>query len=110
MRRDYRSEQVIKRFRAICRARNALCHFCVERGDTEHAQIDYSTKVRNDPNGFEADHLKPWALYPHLRYCIENLAASHRRCNRMHNQHGQKASMVSLNSVGAKEVWVKPDW
>ncbi|WP_083420823.1 HNH endonuclease [Curtobacterium sp. MCBA15_009] len=42
--------------------------------------IDYSLKWP-DPGSFSADHLKPWARHPELRYDPGNVVSSHLRCN-----------------------------
>ena len=86
------------RFRDHCRRTNALCHLCVQRGDVEHAVIDYATA--RSPWSFEADHLKSVDAYPHLAFEWSNLRASHARCNR---QKGPKAVVI-------EHEWVEPDW
>jgi hypothetical protein len=90
------------KFRADCRARNALCHLCVRRGDFENAQIDYTPGVLS-PWSFEGDHIRSWRDYPHLRYEWANLAASHSRCNRQ-----RRADAVEV--AAPEQRWVKPDW
>ena len=98
---DYQWRQLREKFLGVCQRSNALCHICVERGDIEHAAIDYYAKPQS-PLAFEADHLKPVAIYPHLRYEWANLAASHSRCNRQRS--GTQAAQPQ------PVVWVKPDW
>jgi 5-methylcytosine-specific restriction endonuclease McrA len=98
--RSYQWERLAVKFRAYCRSRNALCHICIARGDIENAQIDYHAK-RFSPNSFEVDHVKPWSLYPQLRYEWRNLAASHSRCNRQRRDE-------LLAPAG--QVWVKTNW
>jgi hypothetical protein len=100
--RDYRWERLSATFKAECRRRNALCHICVERGDEEHAQIDYAAKG-NTSYAFETDHIRSWNRYPLLRYVWANLAPSHCRCNRQRRDE-------ELRSEGVQQVWVKPDW
>jgi 5-methylcytosine-specific restriction endonuclease McrA len=99
---DWQSKQLRIRFKAFCRAQNALCWLCVQRGaDPSFAQIDYDA-APNTPNSFELDHFKPWETYPHLRYEWHNARPSHSRCNR---QRGRRMQA----SVGAHNAWVKPD-
>jgi 5-methylcytosine-specific restriction endonuclease McrA len=89
------------RFRDYCKRSNALCHICIQRGDIEHAVIDYAAKSQS-PNAFEVDHIMPWSTHPHLRYEWANLAASHSRCNRQRRD--------DMNPTVQQQVWVKPDW
>lgn len=42
--------------------------------------IDYDAE-QFDPNGFNAGHIKPRALYPHLAEDPSNLQPEHARCN-----------------------------
>lgn len=98
----YQWRTLAAKFRAFCRASNALCWLCVQRGDYEHAQIDYNAKPLS-PLAFETDHVKPWSTHPHLQYEWFNLAASHSRCNRQRSDE-------QANSVGGQQGWVKPDW
>jgi 5-methylcytosine-specific restriction endonuclease McrA len=98
---DWTWQQLRARFKAHCRMRNALCHICVERGDIEHAQIDYNAPPLS-PNAFECDHIRPWETHPQARYLWNNLAASHSRCNR--------ARGARTTTPGKQQVWVKPDW
>ena len=85
------------KFKDHCRRTNARCHWCIARGDYEHAAIDYITA--RSPWSFEADHLSPVSTRPDLAFEWANLAASHARCNR---QKGTK-------DVVEQQVWVKPD-
>jgi hypothetical protein len=95
-------KQLRTKFKAHCRALNALCWICVGRGDIEHAQIDYDAEPLR-PLAFEADHFKPWSTHPYLAYEWVNLRASHVRCNRA--RRDEEATLVD-----AQREWVKPDW
>lgn len=98
-RNDWQWQQLRRRFKADCKTRNALCHICVGRGDIENAEIDYAAPALA-ANAFEADHIRGWNQYPHLRYEWRNLAAAHSRCNRQRRDE----------TVVVQQVWVKPDW
>jgi hypothetical protein len=71
-------------------------------GDWENAAIDYDAKPLS-PNAFEADHFYPRNTHPHLAYSLENLRASHSRCNRQ--RHDEE-----IKQTAPQQVWVKPDW
>jgi hypothetical protein len=102
---DYRWRKLAAKFRDYCHRRNALCWLCVQRGDYEHAAIDYGAPPLS-PKAFEPDHIKPWETHPQLFYVWANLAPSHSRCNRQ-RQHQMMDAPTTLNVV---EAWVKPDW
>jgi hypothetical protein len=99
---DWQWQQLRARFKAHCKQRNLLCHICVERGDIEHARIDYDAEPLR-PLAFEADHVRPWETHEHLRYEWNNLAPSHSRCNR------QRGRRMQVNA-GAHQQWIKPDF
>lgn len=103
-RRDYRWEKLRAQLKARYRASGAPCHLCVARGDIEQSQIDYSAP-RFAPNGFELDHIKPWRLYPHLRYEPANCKPAHSRCNR---QRRDEAMQTTTSSAAGR--WIVPDW
>ncbi len=87
------------RFKDHCQRVGARCHWCVLRGDSEMATIDYNAPA-NSPYAFEADHVQPVDTHPHLAYEWANLVPSHSRCNR---QKGVK-------TYEQQGEWVKPDW
>jgi hypothetical protein len=101
-RRTWQWRVTRNRFKDECRARKALCHLCVARGDVENAVIDYNAKPLQ-PNGFEADHVLPVSTHPHLAYFWGNLRASHSRCNRQRRGEALKAPV-------AHGKWIKPNW
>lgn len=113
----YQWEQIQRRFKAQCRMRNSLCHLCILRGDIENALIDYSAKPLN-PNAFEADHIRPRATHPELRFVWNNLAPSHSRCNRQRRDLSltEYAALFGIsvdpdpNVIARQPDWVKPDW
>ena len=57
------------------RRNKAVCHICRER-------IDYSLKPSSCPLAWEPDHIVPYAKNPDLELDLNNVAASHKRCNR----------------------------
>ncbi|PCN47411.1 HNH endonuclease [Curtobacterium sp. 'Ferrero'] len=63
------------------RAKGLKCWHCGQ-------PIDYSLQFP-DPNSFSADHLRPWAGHPELRYDPANVVSSHLRCNQVKgsNEH-----------------------
>lgn len=59
---------------ANLRAKHDPCWLCGQA-------IDYDLPT-DDPRSFEADHIRPLSTHPHLAEDPNNLAASHRKCNR----------------------------
>lgn len=57
------------------RRMRAPCHICGE-------PIDYGLQPSSAPLSWEPDHLIPFAKAPELELDLNNLAASHMRCNR----------------------------
>ena len=57
------------------RKAKALCHICNER-------IDYSIPPSSAPLSWEPDHIIPVSKSPTLEMDLNNIAASHMRCNR----------------------------
>lgn len=88
--RDPRSTPQWQRLRAECyrrdKARKAACHLC-------HQPIDYSLKPSSTPDAYEPDHLRDVGTHPELALLPENIAPSHRRCNRA---RGKKAGVSNL--------------
>lgn len=76
---DSRYQQLIRDYRAECAAASLPCWLCGQA-------IDYRLRHRPGrpiPAGaFEADHVKTWTKYPHLRMDRANLRPSHHECNR----------------------------
>ena len=64
--------------------------------------IDYA--ATRGPWMFEADHIQPVEQFPELVMDWNNLAASHRRCNR------QKHTPDIAKDVEYQGGWVRPDW
>ena len=70
----------------------APCHICGER-------IDYSIPASSAPLAWEPDHIVPWSKAPELELDLNNIAASHMRCNR---QRGNGTN----NDVGQRSrIW-----
>ena len=57
------------------RQARAVCHICGER-------IDYSLKPSSAPLAWEPDHILPFSKAPELELDLNNIKASHTRCNR----------------------------
>ena len=70
------------------RAANAPCHICGQA-------IDYRAEPSSTPDSYEPDHLRDVAKHPELALLPENVAASHRRCNR---GRGRKAGITNLGN------------
>lgn len=81
-----------KRLRLECFKRdkraNAVCHICGQ-------PIDYSLKPSSTPDAYEPDHLIARAKSERLTLAPDNIAASHRRCNR---RRGKKAVINGLGN------------
>lgn len=54
---------------------NAKCHLC-------GLPIDYSIEPSSCEEAWEPDHIVPFVKNPELELDLDNIAASHRRCNR----------------------------
>lgn len=57
------------------RKARAVCHICGER-------IDYTIKPSSAPLAWEPDHIQPFSRAPELELDLNNIKASHMRCNR----------------------------
>lgn len=58
---------------------------------------DYVCQICNERGGkLEADHIKPWALYPELRYAIDNGRTLCKDCHRQTDTWGFKTSRASM--------------
>jgi hypothetical protein len=94
----YQWKMLKRRHRAWARARNEPCYRCVERGDLEMSEIDYTAPPLS-PNAYECGHRKSFKTHPWLAYVWENLGAIHSRCNRQ-----------LQDDDGEPGEWVRPDW
>lgn len=75
------------------RKNRAPCHICGER-------IDYSIQPSSAPLAWEPDHIIPYAKAPELELDLNNIAASHMRCNR---QRGSGAQDLALGQ--RSRIW-----
>lgn len=57
------------------RRKRAVCHICGQ-------PIDYFVKPSSTPDSYEPDHIVPVSKRPDLELDLNNIKASHRRCNR----------------------------
>ena len=90
--RDPRSSPQWQRLRVQCyerdRKANAPCHICGQ-------PIDYRLRPSSTPDAYEPDHLRDVRKHPELALLPENVAASHRKCNRA---RGRKAGVNELGN------------
>ena len=89
---DPRKTSQWQRLRLQCyerdRKRGAPCHICGQ-------PIDYSLAPSSAPDAYEPDHLRAVDVHPELALLPENVAPSHRRCNRA---RGKKAGVNELGN------------
>lgn len=57
------------------RKNGAVCHIC-------NQPINYSLQPSSCETAWEPDHIIPFITRPDLELDLDNIAASHRRCNR----------------------------
>lgn len=57
------------------RKARAVCHICGQK-------IDYSIPASSAPDAWEPDHILPVSRRPDLELDLNNIEASHMRCNR----------------------------
>lgn len=69
------SDRLWRKVAANQRAKGLPCHHCGQ-------PIDYSLEWPH-PQSFSADHLRPWARHPELRYDPGNVVSSHLLCNQV---------------------------
>ena len=90
--RDPRSTPQWQRLSRQCyerdRARRAPCHICGQ-------PIDYSLAPSSTRDAYEPDHLRDVNSHPELTLLPENVAASHRRCNRA---RGKRAGIDNIGN------------
>ena len=72
------------------RRSKAVCHICGER-------IDYTLKPSSAPLAWEPDHLIPYSKAPELELDLNNIKASHRRCNRQRG-NGEQDNGIGMRS------------
>lgn len=63
----------------------AVCHICGQ-------PIDYTLAPSSCETAYEPDHIQAFVDHPELELDLNNIAASHRRCNRARG----KSSIVDL--------------
>lgn len=57
------------------RKNKAVCHICMQ-------PIDYTLPPSSTEDAWEPDHIIPFSVRPELELDLNNIAASHRHCNR----------------------------
>ena len=89
---DPRSTPQWQRLRVDCyerdKSRRAPCHICGQ-------PIRYDLKPSSHPDSYEPDHLRDVNSHPELALLPENVAPSHRRCNRA---RGKKAGIDNIGN------------
>lgn len=89
---DPRSTPQWQRLRLECyrrdRDRDTPCHICGQR-------IDYAAKPSSTPDSYEPDHLRDVRSHPELALLPENVAPSHRKCNRA---RGKRAGVNEMGN------------
>lgn len=73
------------------RKARAVCHICGE-------PIDYFVPPSSTPNSYEPDHLVPVHMRPDLELDLNNIAASHRRCNRQRGDGTNGTNVIGMRS------------
>ena len=88
---DDRSSHQMKRLKADQRAKRKGCWLCGQA-------IDYSLPS-DDPESFSYDHIKPWALFPDLRFDPANGESAHLRCNKARGSRDPSPGLGLLSEV-----------
>lgn len=71
----------------------APCHICGH-------PIDYGLRPSSAPLAWEPDHIVPFATAPELELDLNNVAASHMRCNR------QRGKGLNDSNIGKRSrIW-----
>lgn len=73
------------------RKAKAVCHICGK-------PIDYFVAPSSTPDSYEPDHLIPVHLRPDLELDLENIAPSHRHCNRARGDGTNGANAIGVRS------------
>ena len=74
------------------RKNRAVCHICGEK-------IDYSLQPSSAPLSWEPDHLIPVAKAPELELDLNNISASHMRCNRQRGTGSQDMALGQRSRI-----------
>jgi len=69
----------------------AVCHICGQ-------PIDYFLEPSSAPGAWEPDHLVPVAKRPDLELDLNNIAASHMRCNRARGDGTNGENAIGMHS------------
>ena len=73
---------------------NAPCHIC-------GGKIDYFAAPSSTPDSYEPDHLVPVSMAPEKELDLNNIAASHRQCNRRRGNGTDGSVEIGMRS----RVW-----
>ena len=73
---------------------NAPCHIC-------GGKIDYFAAPSSTPDSYEPDHIVPVSMAPEKELDLNNIAASHMRCNRRRGNGTDGSNEIGMRS----RVW-----
>ena len=73
------------------RKAKAPCHICGE-------PIDYFVQPSSTPDSYEPDHIVPVHMRPDLELDLNNIKASHRRCNRQRGDGTNGTNVIGQRS------------
>jgi 5-methylcytosine-specific restriction endonuclease McrA len=73
------------------RKANAPCHIC-------GMAIDYHIEPSTTPDSWEPDHVYPVSKRPDLELDLDNIEASHMRCNRARGDGGNGENVLGRQS------------
>ena len=76
------------------RKNRSVCHICNQR-------IDYSLKPSSADDSWEPDHVIPVSKRPDLELDLNNVRASHKRCNRARGDGTNGENVIGMQS----RVW-----
>ena len=94
MRRSSRWKYIRKMAWDRDRKAKAVCHICGQ-------PIDYSIDPSSAPNAWEPDHIIPVDKAPELELDLNNVAASHARCNRSRG----KGDLADMSLGRQSRIW-----
>jgi len=73
------------------KAANAPCHLCGQ-------PIDYTIEPSSQEDAWEPDHIQTFSAHPELEMDLDNVAPSHRRCNRARGTKDAKEQATGQHS------------
>ena len=73
------------------RKARAVCHICGQ-------PIDYTCKPSTTPDSWEPDHIMTVSKHPELELDLNNIRASHKRCNRARGDNSFTRRDIGMQS------------